>query len=78
MTKEAADIHVPGMTNLNVAHAAANSGLFSGVGYYEGSKKNGPHAHVDIKKRSKPLATWTQDKEGNTTPGLPSAPENED
>ncbi len=56
------------MSNLDVAKQAVKSRLFGGVGYYEGSSKNGPHAHVDIKDRR---AVWWQDKTGAERPGLP-------
>ena len=74
LTNQGADIQVAGMSNLQVADAAANSGLFTGVGYYEGGKKWGPHAHVDIKGRGRALTTWTVDKNDNARPGLPPLP----
>ncbi|MEX2180713.1 MAG: RHS repeat-associated core domain-containing protein [Gemmatimonadaceae bacterium] len=68
LSGEGADIHVVGMDNLELAHKANESGLFNGVGYYEGSAKHGPHTHVDIKNRK---ATWNENAAGETTPGLP-------
>lgn len=73
-SNEGADIHASGYSNLELAHLAVESGLFSGVGYYEGSTKtkHGPHVHVDTKNRK---ASWWEDKEGTTRPGLPQKPE---
>jgi uncharacterized protein YcbK (DUF882 family) len=50
----AADIYVPGQTNLITANEAADSGLFGGVGWYQegyrGPHGEGPHVHVDLRK----------------------------
>lgn len=77
LTGEGADIHVEGMSNLELAHAAKESGLFTGVGYYENSKPvggYGAHTHVDTKARSR-MATWTVDSKKVQTVGLPPKPE---
>lgn len=67
-TNEGADIHAWGFTNLELSHRAVASGLFNGVGYYEGSATYGPHAHVDIKNRT---AVWWIDKNDRSRPYLP-------
>lgn len=75
-TNEAADIHIKGMTNLDPARRAEESGLFNGLGYDEESAKtrHGPHMHVDIKDRQ---ALWWEDKAGRTRPYLPPQQENQ-
>ena len=75
-SNEGADIHAAGYSNLDLAQLASESGLFTGVGYYEGSAKtkHGPHAHVDTKSRR---AKWWEDTEGTTRPGLPPKPEDQ-
>jgi RHS repeat-associated protein len=49
----AADIYVPGQSNLQTANQAAESGLFGGIGWYEegyiGPYGEGPHVHVDLR-----------------------------
>ena len=79
LTREAADIHVNGMSDLQVAHAAANSKLFNGVEYAAGSKVtgHGRHTHVDIRKRKRPVTTWTERSDGVSVPGLPPLPKTE-
>jgi hypothetical protein len=74
---EGADIHVAGMSNLELAHKAAESGLFTGVGHYEdskhlGAKGFGPHAHVDNKnRRTNGVVTWQVDENAVKRSGLP-------
>jgi hypothetical protein len=55
----AADIAVPGQSNIATANQAAQSGLFGGIGWYEegyrGSGGEGPHVHVDLRKY---VARW--------------------
>jgi hypothetical protein len=79
LSGEGADIHVAGMSNLELAHAAKASGLFSGIGYYENSKAVGgfgAHTHVDTKSRATSgVTTWTIDSKKNKTAGLPAKPE---
>lgn len=61
----AADIAVPGQTHLETANQASQSGIFGGVGWYEGGYRGphgeGPHTHVDMRKRP---ARWGYPKEG--------------
>jgi len=61
--KKAADIKVPGQSNLETANQAADSGLFGGVGWYEEGYYPGgdvgPHVHVDLRKGT---ARWGYDK----------------
>jgi len=80
LTNQGADIHVVGMSNNAVAHAAAGSGLFTGVELVVGSTvtRHGPHAHVDIKPRRRPLTTWTERADGKSVPGLPSLSEEQE
>jgi hypothetical protein len=62
--KTAADFYIPGTTHLESANAAIDSGLFSGVGWYEegyrGPNGEGPHAHADLRIDRTPLnpAKW--------------------
>jgi RHS repeat-associated protein len=66
----AADICVPGQSNLQTANQASDSGLFGGVGWYEegyrGPHGEGPHVHVDLRKG---YARWGYDRYGRYYPG---------
>lgn len=46
------DIVVPGQLSIETGNQAAQSGLFSGIGWYEeeytGPQDEGPHTHVDV------------------------------
>ncbi|MBI3343676.1 MAG: VCBS repeat-containing protein [Gammaproteobacteria bacterium] len=67
----AADIYVPGQSNLQTANQALSSGLFSGIGWYEegyrGPNGEGPHVHVDMRPGRTPQnpAQWGYDRNGN-------------
>ena len=62
------------MGNLELAHKAADSKLFSGVELslgITGRKKQGSHVHIDEAKRR---YIWTEGHDGKFTPGLPPLP----
>jgi RHS repeat-associated protein len=66
----AADIKVPGQRHIVTANQALKSGLFGGVGWYEegyrGPNGEGPHTHVDLRRRAKNQgpAEWGYDAKG--------------
>lgn len=66
----AADISIGNMTTREASEAAARSGLFDGVGNYDGSESYGAHAHVDL-GRTRPDGSgrrWSVNT-GNQTTG---------
>ena len=75
LENQAADFHVEGMSNTDVARAAEGSGLFKGVELsfgVEGIPGRGPHVHVDIHGTRR--HSWTEFRDGSTINGLPVAP----
>ena len=74
----AADIRVPGQSHVVTANQALKSGLFGGVGWYEegyrGPNGEGPHAHVDLRRRAKGQrpAEWGYDAKGVLYARIPS------
>jgi RHS repeat-associated protein len=72
----AADVVVPGQSNLETANQAEQSGLFGGIGWYQegfrGPNGEGPHVHVDLRKGT---ARWGFPANGNPTHGyIPTYP----
>ena len=70
----AADIKVPDVPHLEIAKAAIESGLFSGIGWYEegylGPSGEGPHVHVDLRTKKTPT---NPDLWGKTSSGRPNS-----
>ncbi len=68
----AADILVIGQSHIYTANQAAESGLFSGIGWYEegyrGPNGEGPHVHVDL--RTDGPARWGYSANGERQRGF--------
>jgi RHS repeat-associated protein len=83
LTGNAADFHIEGMSDLQAAQRAAESGLFNGIGYYPPTSPRGGHVHVDLREDGRsPRWRHGRDNEGtwryrrwyDRTRPLPPAP----